>query len=110
MINNALKAMPEEMANIPILARLWQEDGVWNVSAFDAPIVAYGENLDEARSNFIEAVQCHFQALKHFNELHEAAANLRSIAEQHGFYADRVRPQTLLEDFSLAAHIENYAS
>ncbi len=30
-------------SEVPLLARIWQEDDVWNMSAFDLPIVACGE-------------------------------------------------------------------
>ena len=96
-----LKEMPEVMIGVPILARIWHEDEVWNVSAFDVPVMAYGDDFDRARANFEEAVLSHFQALQHFGELDQVASDLRSRAEEMGFYTSRVRPKTLIENFAI---------
>ena len=49
---------------IPILVRIWHEDGVWNVSAFDLPIVIFDEDLEQARKYFGEATCSHFMTLE----------------------------------------------
>ncbi len=84
---------------VPLLARIWHEDDVWNVSAFDLPIVAYSENIEDARANFEEAVNSHFEALATLNRLESVAASLGSLAAQRGFYEERVKPHTLVESF-----------
>ncbi len=82
-----------------MLAKIWSEDDVWNVCAFDIPVAAYGRTLDEARSNFEEALTCHFQALSHFEELARVASDLRAKAEDRGFYKERVGRKVLVENF-----------
>ncbi len=84
---------------VPLLARIWREDDVWNVSAFDLPIVAYSERIEEARENFEEAVNSHFEALAALNRLENVASSLRDLATQRGFYEERVKPHVLVENF-----------
>ncbi len=93
---------PREMLGVPMLAKLWNEDDVWNVSALDMPVVAYGKTIDEARQNFEEALLCHFQALQHFHELEDVANTLRAKAAQYDFYRERLRAGTIIENFSPA--------
>lgn len=88
---------------IPILVRIWHEDGVWNVSAFDLPIVVFDENLDQARSYFMEATCSHFMTLAELGRLDEIANQLIGIAKERGFYENRIKPRQLVErvDYSL---------
>ena len=87
----------------PLLARIWNEDGVWNVSAFDLPIVSYGDDLDEARVHFGEAVESHFAALASLGRLDSTIAHLRLLAESRDFLEQRAQPQTLIENFPVPA-------
>ena len=84
---------------VPLLARIWHEDDVWNVSAFDLPIVAYSETIDGARANFEEAVSSHFEALQSLKRLEAVSASLRTLAAARGFYEERVTPHVLVESF-----------
>ncbi len=88
-------------SEVPLLARIWQEDDVWNMSAFDLPIVAYGERIEEARKNFEEAVQSHLDALASLGRLDDVAAALRGLAAEREFYAERMKPHSLVESFVL---------
>ncbi len=88
-----------ETAEVPILVTVWQQDDVWNFSAIDVPIVAYGHTVDDARTNFQEAVDSHFQALAHFGELQVTVDRLRSMAEDRNFYRARIQPRTMVEQF-----------
>jgi predicted RNA binding protein YcfA (HicA-like mRNA interferase family) len=84
---------------VPVLARIWHEDSIWNISAFDLPIVAYGDELEEARTNFEEALIDHFQSLAKLNRLHTVASNLITIAQDRGFYEQRIKPRQVVEKF-----------
>ncbi len=90
---------PQAIEGIPVLAKIWSEDDVWNICAFDIPVAAYGQTLKEARANFEEALECHFKALSHFKELSQVASDLRSKAEERAFYKDRIAHKTMVEDF-----------
>jgi predicted RNase H-like HicB family nuclease len=48
---------------IPVLARFWHDDGVWNGSAVDIPVAAFGETFEEAQQNFEEALLSHFEVI-----------------------------------------------
>jgi predicted RNase H-like HicB family nuclease len=87
-------------SEVPLLARIWQEDNVWNMSAFDLPIVAYGKGIEDARKNFEEAVESHLQALASLGRLDDVAASLRSLASERAFYEERMKPHSLVESFS----------
>jgi hypothetical protein len=98
MSNPSSTRQPGEI-EVPLLARIWLEDDVWNVSAFDLPIVAYSERIEDARANFEEAVNSHFEALASLNRLDNVANSLRDLATQRGFYEERVKPHVLVENF-----------
>jgi predicted RNase H-like HicB family nuclease len=85
---------------LPILVRLWEEDGVWNVSAFDLPVAVYGNTFDEARTNFEEALDAHFELLVEMRRAKEVVADLRAAALDRGFY-DRIKPRETVEKFML---------
>jgi hypothetical protein len=91
---------------IPILVRIWHEDGVWNLSAFDLPIVVYDEDLEKARLYFGEAACSHFMTLKERGKLEKTAIELLKIARKRGFYEQRVQPRQLVErlDYSIKDH------
>ncbi len=89
--------------NTPLLARLWNEDGIWNISAFDLPIVAYGNDLNEARAHFAEAVESHLSALASLGRLDATLAALRHLAASRDFLEQRAQPATLIVNFPLPA-------
>jgi hypothetical protein len=91
---------------IPILVRIWHEDGVWNVSAFDLPIVVFDEDLEQARKHFEEAACSHFMTLEELGKLGKTANELIKIAKERGFYEHRVLPRQLIErfDYSISDH------
>ncbi len=88
-----------ETAAVPILVTVWHEDDVWNFSAIDVQSVAYGDTVEDARSNFQEAVDSHVQALAHFGQLQTTVDRLRTIVEDQNFYQTRIKPGTMVEQF-----------
>jgi predicted RNase H-like HicB family nuclease len=87
---------------IPLLARVWQEDDVWNISAFDLPVVVFGDTLDEARHNFGEALQSHFEALKMTHEFKAEAHRLIRLAkEEHSL--QQIPEQELVAKFDASS-------
>ena len=69
---------------IPILVRIWHEDGVWNLSAFDLPIVVFDEDLEQARAYFGEAICSHFLTLNERSQLEKTAIRAASTATSNG--------------------------
>lgn len=93
----------EKRLCIPILVRIWHEDGVWNLSAFDLPIVVFDDDLEKARQYFGEAVCSHFMTLHSLGKVDKTAKELIKIAKERGFYENRIKPRQLVEriDYSL---------
>jgi hypothetical protein len=87
----------EVSSYIPLLVRLWQEDGVWNVSASDLPIVVFDEDLAQARKYFADAIYSHFTTLKKLGKLEETQDHLIRLARENGFYEERIQPCQLFE-------------
>ena len=89
---------------VPLLARVWQEEDVWNMSAFDLPIVVCGDTLEAARQHFEEAVQAHFEALTQLQKVEQTLRTLSDLAATREFYAQRMEPHTLVESFAVGPH------
>lgn len=100
---NFATSRPGKTLCIPILVRIWQEDGVWNVSAFDLPIVVFDEDIEKARQYFGEAACSHFMTLHSLGKAEKTAKYLINLAKERGFYESRIRPKELVEriDYSL---------
>lgn len=72
--------------DIALFARIWEEDGVWNISGIDLPVAVFGDSLEEAKTHFKEAVVAHMDALIELNliesvlaELHEKHQKCRPV-------------------------------
>lgn len=65
---------------IPVLCRIWEEDGTWNGSAVHLPIAIFGSNFEEAQRNMSDAIIAHLNALKRIGELESTIAMLRSVS------------------------------
>lgn len=86
-----------------ILARVWQEDGVWNASAFDLPIAVFGSTPDDAVKNFSEALDLHFEVLAELDKLRDTVKRLKALAQDRAFYQDRIRERQFVQQFPLPA-------
>jgi predicted RNase H-like HicB family nuclease len=52
-----------QVLEIPVLARLWWEDGVWNGEAIDLPIAVFGDTFEDAVAHLQDAVMSHLESL-----------------------------------------------
>jgi predicted RNase H-like HicB family nuclease len=93
-------------ADVPILVRFWQEDGVWNASAFDLAVAVFGDTFEEARSNFEVALDSHFALLVDMGRAVATVRRLKRIAKDRGFYADRMKPRQTVEQFEIPREME----
>ena len=84
---------------VRILARLWEEDGVWNVSSFDLPVVAFGKTMTEAQRSFEDAMETHFEGLQHINKLQSTIQKLQDLERERDFYESRVTPHVTVQNF-----------
>ncbi len=65
---------------VPVLCKLWFQDGVWNGSAHDLPIAVFGKTIDEARKNLGAALVSHFHALQEIGKTAEVIRELCRVA------------------------------
>lgn len=84
----------------PILVRFWSEDEVWNASALDIGVAVCGDSFEDARKNFEEALDCHFELLMKLGRAEETVERLRIAAFDRGFY-DRIKPRETFEKFPI---------
>lgn len=66
---------------IPVLCKFWQEDGVWNGSGVDIPVAAFGDTIEEAKKNLLDAIICHLEALQEVNQLQQEIKRLQLLAQ-----------------------------
>jgi predicted RNase H-like HicB family nuclease len=84
--------------SIFVLVRFWPEDGVWNASAMDIPVVVCGNSFEDAQNNFEQALMAHFETLADVNQVKKTINRLTKAAKDRGFY-DRIRPRETFEKF-----------
>jgi hypothetical protein len=76
--------------SVSVLAKLWPEDGVWNASAFDLPVAAYGHSIEQAQANFEEAIRAHFDALEALGKVDSTVVQLLSAQANRELSAGRL--------------------
>ena len=100
------KEQPPAHVGVPILVRLWEEDGVWNASAFDLSVAVFGNTLAEAQKHFEEALESHFELLVEIDMVKETISRLKSIADDRGFYEARMNPHEAVSRFEVPLAME----
>lgn len=75
---------------IPVLARLWREDDVWNGEAVDLPIAVFGSTFEATVGNLQDAIMSHLEALQEIGKLEETAHILRACARNHRVSLDEM--------------------
>jgi predicted RNase H-like HicB family nuclease len=66
------KTSPEIVVEIPVLCRVWEEQGVFNGIAEDLPVAVFGKTHEEAQSNLRDAIISHLEALGELHKLQRA--------------------------------------
>ncbi len=79
-----------KVLEIPVLARLWREDKVWNGEAVDLPVAVFGDTFEAAVANLQDAVMSHLEALQEIGKLDETAHILRACARNHRVSIDEM--------------------
>ncbi len=79
-----------DVLEIPVLARLWREDDVWNGEAVDLPVAIFGDTFEDAVSHLQDAVMSHLEALQEIGKLEETAHILRACARNHRVSLDEM--------------------
>ena len=88
----------------PILVKFWPEDDVWNASAFDLGVAVCGDTFEDARKNFEEALDRHFELLCKMGRAKETIKRLRIAAVDRGFY-DRIKPRETFEKYPIPTQL-----
>jgi predicted RNase H-like HicB family nuclease len=79
-----------QVLEIPVLARLWREDGVWNGEAIDLPVAVFGDTFENAVAHLQDAVMSHLESLEEIGKLEDTAHILRACARNHRVSPDEM--------------------
>ena len=88
---------------VQIIAKIWKEDGVWNVSAYDLPVVSFDKTLKVAQRSFVEALNGHFEVLEELNLLDETVRHLKEVQQSRDFWTERMKPMQTVQRFAWPA-------
>jgi predicted RNase H-like HicB family nuclease len=94
------KKSPSKVVAIPVLLRLWQEDGVWNGEAAELPVAVFGDSFEQAAKNLHEAVVSHLEALQEIGKLDETAHVLRVYSRQRRLSVDELPSNEVVTKFN----------
>ena len=61
------KESAEVVVQVPVLCRIWEEQGVFNGIAEDLPVAVFGKTHEEAQSYLRDAIISHLEALSSWN-------------------------------------------
>lgn len=82
---NHLGMMRTDAHSVPVLCKLWEEDGEWIASAEGLAVAACGSSFEDARKNLDEAIACHFVALQQAGQLKQVIVALRGSESRTRF-------------------------
>lgn len=94
-----------QVLQIPVLLRVWQEEGVWNGEAVDLPVAVFGDTFEETVRALHDAVISHLETLQEVGTLDETIHILRVCARQRRFTLDDMGSNQSLIRFT--AGLEN---
>ncbi len=97
-------ASAEIAVEIPVLCRIWEEQGVFNGIAEDLPVAVFGKTHEEAQSNLRDAVLSHLEALMELHKLEPVVEHLRSQARDIHFSPREIPRDQSFFRFSAAIH------
>ncbi|KKL28451.1 hypothetical protein LCGC14_2375040 [marine sediment metagenome] len=82
---------------VPILCKLWAEDGVWNGVTEDLSVAVFGSTYEEASENLRQAIECHMEAAVQTGSVGALIAHLQERAKEYGFLSlDEITPGSSL--------------
>ncbi|MGD0270734.1 MAG: hypothetical protein ABSB14_16835 [Candidatus Sulfotelmatobacter sp.] len=87
---NKSDSSASSVLEIPVLARLWREEDVWNGEATDLPIAVFGDTFEDALKHLQDALISHLEALQEIGKLEETAHILRACARNHRVSLDEM--------------------
>jgi predicted RNase H-like HicB family nuclease len=84
------KSAAENVVEIPVLLRFWQDDDCWNGEAVDLPVAVFGKTFEETTRNLHEAVISHLEALQEIGKLNDTVQVLKTCARNHRVSVDEM--------------------
>ncbi|MGB8770174.1 MAG: hypothetical protein WCC92_11190 [Candidatus Korobacteraceae bacterium] len=98
------KESAEIVVEVPVLCRIWEEQGVFNGIAEDLPVAVFGKTHEEAQNNLRDAVLSHLEALREIHKLEPVVEHLRSHARESHFSPGELPRDQSFYRFSAAIH------
>lgn len=98
------KESSEIVVEIPVLCRIWEEQGVFNGVAEDLPVAVFGKTYEEAQNNLRDAIISHLEALRELDKLQPVVEHLRRQARETHFSPGELPRDQSFFRFSAAIH------
>ena len=98
------KEPSEIVVEIPVLCRIWEEQGVFNGVAEDLPVAVFGKTHEEAQNNLRDAILSHLEALRELHQLQPVVEHLRNQARETQFSPRELPRDQSVFRFSAAIH------
>ena len=98
------KTPPETAVEIPVLCKIWEEDGVFNGIAEDLAVAVFGKTYEEAHKHLGEAIVAHLEALQELHQLESTIKRLRSLERELYLTSQELPRNQSLFRFSAALH------
>jgi len=98
------RAVADTAVEIPVLCRLWEEDGIFNGVAEDLAVAVFGDTYEEASKNLGEAIIAHLQALQKLGQLDDVIEQLRVRAREASLMSQSLPRNQAVYRFSAAKH------
>ena len=98
------KELAQTVVEIPVLCRIWEEQGVFNGVAEHLPVAVFGKTYEEAQTNLKDAVLSHLAALREVHQLDAVVEHLRSQARETHFSPQELPRDESFFRFSAAIH------
>ena len=100
----ARKKATATAVEIPVICKIWQEDGVFNGVAQDLPVAVFGKTYEEAQKHLDEAIIAHLEALLECRQLEGTIRDLRDRARDFRVTGEEIPLKESLYRFSAAVH------
>lgn len=97
----------EKVFEIPVLCRLWEEDGVWNGEAVDLAVAVFGKTFEETQHNLADAIISHLETLQEIEQLKDTVHLLRTCARMRRVSVDEMPSNQAFWRFSAGLQDEH---
>jgi predicted RNase H-like HicB family nuclease len=92
------------VVEVPVLCRIWEEQGVFNGIAEHLPVAVFGKTYEEVQNNLKDAILSQLEALREVHQLDAVVEHLRSQAGETHFSRQELPRNESFFRFSAAIH------